>query len=389
MAKKRIVLNITSPKYIQNHTGSTSYVLFDENLKIFNVMSGGRWFYSAIDDNGKAWGWGKNQAGQLGQNNTTFFYMTPVSVFGNHTFCKITSSYNNASAIDNNGKIWSWGINDAGQLGNNTVVCYSTPVAIGGTNKTFCQIGAGRYHILAIDKNGKAWAWGANSTGCVGNNTAVNYSTPVAVAGTTKTFCSISSDIFTSIALDKNGKAWTWGYSAYGELGINTTAPRSTPVAVCGNHTFCKINTGYYDGFTHIAIDKNGKLWAWGQNAGGEIGDNSVVSKRTPVAVLGATKTFCDIRTRVYGQLALDKNGKIWTWGTGTYGENDLNGVIWYSTPVAIMTTQKITKISSAYEDNIVIDDNGKAWGWGRNGYGELGINSTGPKCTPVAVCIR
>jgi len=390
MAKKRIVLNITSPKYIQNHTGATSYVLFDDNLKIFTYASGGQYQENAIDENGKAWSWGFNDKGQLGTNNI-INYLSPVAVYGNHTFCKIAVAYNSSMAIDNNGKVWGWGFNAYGQLGVNSVVSYSTPVAILGANKTFCKVGAGRYQFFAIDKNGKGWSWGRNDSGQLGVNSVVCYSTPVAILGTTKTFCDIKSQIQTALGLDKNGKLWSWGYNAYGDIGDNTTAAKSTPVAVGGaNKTYCNIMMSGNDGFHSTAIDKDGKLWSWGYNLYGQLGDNTVVSKRTPIAVLGTTKTFCKVDTRAYGQVALDKNGKIWTWGNGQYGQMGVNNEnVDYCTPIAVCLSKYVTNLGTGVHSSIVFDLNGEAWSWGRNTVGQIGDNTSNNRSTPVAVCIH
>ena len=63
------------------------------------------------------------------------------------------------------GRVWGWGNNSDGQLGNNSITQQITPVSLAGVHKTFCKIYAKMQHSLAIDKNGKIWAWGANGLG--------------------------------------------------------------------------------------------------------------------------------------------------------------------------------------------------------------------------------
>jgi len=212
----------------------------------FCQISGGDNFSLAIDSAGKAWAWGDNESGELGHNNT-ICYSTPVAVCGGHTFCHISAGVGEYSlAIDNYGKAWAWGYGSFGRLGNNSIVNRSTPVAVCG-NHTFCQISGGGNFSLAIDSAGKAWAWGSNSTGQLGNNTSgdgTHKSTPVAVYGG-HTFCHISAgSYYFSLAIDNYGKAWAWGYNNYGQLGTNNLISYSTPVAVCGGHTFCHISAG-------------------------------------------------------------------------------------------------------------------------------------------------
>jgi len=147
------------------------------------------------------------------------------------------------SAIDISGDEWAWGENFYGSLGNNSTTCYSTPVAVCGAH-TFCEMSNSNYMIsLAIDHQGKAWAWGENFYGSLGNNSTTCYSTPVAVCGA-HTFCKIESYAGTSFAIDKNGKAWGWGNNSTSSIGDNTGVNKSMPVAVCGAHTFCHISAG-------------------------------------------------------------------------------------------------------------------------------------------------
>ena len=85
------------------------------------------------------------------------------------------------------------------------------------------------------------------------------------------------------IALQKNGRAWGWGDNGYGGLGDNSTTQRLTPVSVLGGvKTFCRISAGANHS---LAIDKNGRAWGWGSNSAGQLGDNSITSRLTPVRV--------------------------------------------------------------------------------------------------------
>ena len=85
---------------------------------------------------------------------------------------------------------------------------------------------------MAIDKNGRAWGWGSNTDGSLGNNSTTNQCTPVSVVGTTKTFCQISAGENFTIAIDKNGRSWAWGTISNSRLGIGI-GNALTPIRVC------------------------------------------------------------------------------------------------------------------------------------------------------------
>jgi alpha-tubulin suppressor-like RCC1 family protein len=155
-------------------------------------------------------------------------------------------------------------------------------VSVAGAVKTFCSIVATEYDSLAIDKYGRAWGWGRNSDGNLGDNSTISKRTPVSISGQIKTFCIISANTRHSLAIDKNGRAWGWGYNSTGQLGDSTVIRRLTPVRVAGTEkTFCAISAGL---FHSLAIDKNGRAWGWGFGNNSRIGDNSIYAY-TPVRV--------------------------------------------------------------------------------------------------------
>ena len=305
-------------------------------VKTFCQISAGSNNSLAIDKNGRAWGWGYNYYGQIGNNSTTS-KLTPVSVLGAvKTFCQISAGDKHSLAIDKNGRAWAWGNNADGQLGDNGSTNHATPVSIVFA-VTFCKISARARHSLAIEKNGRAWGWGYNYDGQLGNgNSGVDGggAAPISVSGGVKTFCHISTGNTHSLAIDKNGRAWGWGSNYQGGVGDNSFTTRLTPVSVAGAvKTFCIISAG---GTHSLAIDKNGRAWGWGNNGYGQLGDNSATQRLTPVSMLGAVKTFCQISAGESHSLAIDKNGRAWAWGYGADGQLGDNSTTFRLTPVQI-----------------------------------------------------
>lgn len=354
-------------------------------VKTFCKIAVGNAWSAAIDKNGRVWCWGNGGDGRLG-NNSTVSALTPVSVLGAvKTFCEIACDNAHTAAIDKDGKIWSWGFNNSGQLGNGANVSQLTPVSLAGAVKTFCKISLGNGQTLALDKNGRAWAWGFNANALLGDNSVTARNTPVSVGGAIKTFCQIAAGNQHSLAIDKYNNTWAWGPASSWQLGNNAATSVRTPKSIVlgANKTFCSIAISNFSN----AIDKNGRVWSWGLNTAGQIGDNSTTARYTPVSVLGAVKTFCQISNQAQHVLAIDKNGRAWGWGNNVSGKIGDNSTTQRNTPVSIVGTIKtFCRIFAGNQHSLAIDKNGRVWAWGNNNFGALGNNSIVNQFTPVSV---
>jgi alpha-tubulin suppressor-like RCC1 family protein len=313
------------------------------------------------------------------------------------TFRTVSAGASFSVALDNSGHAWAWGANGYGNLGDGSASGASyTPVAVSmPSGVTFTSISAGPTHSLALDSSGHAWAWGSNFRGELGNATIANSDVPVPVrmpGGVT--FSAISAgggnDDF-SLALDAGGRAWAWGSNDSGQLGDGNTTLSDTPVAVSmpKGVTFTSIRAGgpfsNGDGFS-LALDRNAHAWAWGANYWGELGNGSTNDSSNPVAVsMPSGTTFSSISAGAGFSLALDRTGSAWAWGSGLLGDGSTTQS---DTPVAVSMPGgvRFTAITAGSEHSLALDSGGRAWAWGYNLYGQLGNGTTTNSYTPVAV---
>jgi alpha-tubulin suppressor-like RCC1 family protein len=343
----------------------------------------------AKDVRGFTWAWGSDGSGALGIYTYTGNQSTPYSVLRNRTFCMIDGGSDVSGAIEYTGQIWTWGANSAGQLGINTsggLTYEISPVSILGGPKTFCKISLGSGHVLAINNRGLMWAWGYNNSGQLGINSTTDRSTPVSVLGNLKTFCVIAAGVDHSLAIDRLGKAWSWGSNSFGPLGIGAVSAqsRSVPVSVWDNNrTFCSISAGA--GYS-TALTNRGLIWSWGYNTLYQLGNNDTTAQYTPVSIKGnQLKTFCKISSGFQHVLAIDRRGLIWGWGQSDYGSLGIGAAASARTPTSILGNKKtFCQISAGQYFSIALDCHGRVWGWGYNQNGQLGTNNTTSVRTPV-----
>ena len=124
---------------------------------------------------------------------------------------------------------FAWGYNGYGQLGQNNITYYSSPVQIPGT--TWSSIGVG-LNSLATKTDGTLWAWGYNTYGQLGQSNRTQYSSPIQIPGTT--WSSIKSTNYHALVTKTDGTLWSWGYNFYGQLGQSNTTQYSSPVQIPG-----------------------------------------------------------------------------------------------------------------------------------------------------------
>jgi alpha-tubulin suppressor-like RCC1 family protein len=334
--------------------------------------------------NNSIWSWGCGGNGRLG-DNTTVDKSSPVSVIGGFTdWCQLALGEKHGAALRTNGTIWAWGYNNCGQLGDNSTVAKSSPVSVVGGFTDWCQVSAGTAHSLGVRTNGTAWAWGRQSLGALGDNSSVNKSSPVSVVGGFTDWCQVSGGGSFSIALRQNGTAWAWGYGL--PLGNNCTANQSSPVSVAGGFTdWCQVAAAA--GNFSLAIRTNGTAWAWGINGYGRLGDNTTVNKSSPVSVVGGFTDWCQVSAGAGHSLGVRTNGTAWAWGRAEFGTLGDNTTVSKSSPVSVVGGfTNWCQVSSGSRNSFGLRTNGTAWSWGWGLLGALGDNTTVDKSSPVSI---
>ena len=335
-----------------------------------------------LDDISPTLAWGSNTSGELGVGDVSS-RSTPTTQ--SRAFLGIGKGSNHAVGVNSSGFAFSWGSNTSGQLGTNTVVNTSSPVSVVGGN-IFVQIQASGSNTYALDFKGSPWAWGASSGGALGNNqTVANASSPVSVVGDNK-FIALAAGKASggslALTLDEINRLWSWGANSEGQLGDSTVSSKSSPVLISST-TFKKVTSG----FAPSALDFDGFAWSWGLNTSGEIGDNSVANKSSPVSVVGS-RSFVDIASGDNHTLALDKFGRVWAWGKNNAGQLGDVTAANKSSPVSVFLDKKIIQIGAFGSTSLAIDIDGRGWAWGSNTTGEIGDGTTLNRSSPVSVTV-
>lgn len=306
-----------------------------------NLLSNNNQTRGALSTSGIAWMWGSNASGAVGDNTATN-RSSPVQVVGNHSFNKLYLANQTIFGIKADGSLWGWGSGTSGQLGNNNIINVSSPVQVIGGH-VFSSVLMPSVQTFGLKADGSAWSWGNNLSGVLGDNTTTNRSSPVAVVGGHQ-FTKLVAPSATNNAfgLKANGQVWGWGNNANGQIGDNTIINRSSPVLVVGNHSFIDITVGD-NTVTVTGLKADGSAWSWGVGSGGQLGDNTAtVSVSSPVLVAG-NHSFVSLLPNQGGAMKAD--GSVWVWGVNTNGKLGDSTTTARSSPVQILRGYAVSKI--------------------------------------------
>ena len=178
---------------------------------------------------------------------------------------------------------------------------------------------------------------------------------------------------------------WTWGCNSYGQLGDNTLTSKSSPVSVVGGFSdWCQISAGS----SHTAaVRTGGSAWAWGGNPQGQLGDNTTTDRSSPVSVVGGFCDWCQISAGQYHTAAVRTGGSAWAWGSNSSGQLGDNTTTTRSSPVSVVGGFcDWCQISTGQNHTAAVRTGGSAWAWGSNSSGQLGDNTTTTRSSPVSV---
>ena len=335
--------------------------------------------------------WGGNHYGELG-DHTLLDSSNPVHVFGLTNIMKIASGLNHSLAIDSNGTLWAWGQNNVGQLGdggdeNNT----NLPVPVTGMTNTMA-IAAHGYNAewqqglsLAVKADGTVWMWGSSGQFGFG-------SSPVRVAGISNATAGAVGNNHALVLLD-DGTVRAWGSDGADQLGDGMGIDSDIPVRVPGLSNIVAICAGSYHS---LALASDGTVWAWGDNGYGQLGDGGVNSYHSdgPIMVARLTNVVVvEIAAGDEHSMVMDSNGRLWAWGDDKYGQLGDGGVAYgVNLPMQVVGMTNIISIAAGTDASAAVDGNGNLWQWGQGidwpnwPYQEWGDENGYPRLSPTYV---
>jgi alpha-tubulin suppressor-like RCC1 family protein len=359
---------------------------------------------------GRLYCWGRGSAGQLATSTDSLcfdsFDGTPARVgcalspkrdttnSSSFKFLALGGAFGCGITIEQ--LAYCWGSDSHGQIGNGSSPGGGAkPQLVTVRGEQFVSISAGAAHACALTSSGKAYCWGRDSTGQLGDARRVNSTTPIPVYPE-QSFRSISAGGFHTCAIRTDGQALCWGFNLRGQLGSGSAGGIvDSPSAAVPGGTYTSISAGYQH---TCAIRSDGVTLCWGDNTSGQLGASSVPDSVLIVPTPTAVTTAIPFALVVAGgdapysnTCALDAVGVAYCWGDNSWKQSgsDNAAVVRVRIPTIVpgQPAGNFTSLSIGFRHACAFGTQGGSWCWGSNVFGALGTGLQGAgRATPQTV---
>ena len=346
----------------------------------FLSVAAGEAHVAGIKSDGKLWTWGRNTNGQLGDTTTTDRATPgPITVSGSSPWASVACGSTHTVARRSNGTLWAWGGNASGQLGLGNTVDVLLPTQI-GTSTAWAGVACGANHTLAWRTDGSLYAWGNNSQGQLGDGTIANRTAPLRI-GTAQDWVEVSCGALHTCGRRAGGSIWAWGANTYGQLGDGTNTRRLAPVRIGTASDWVGVSAGF---FCNAARRAGGTVWAWGNNDSGQLGDGTHIARSSPQQV-GTDTNWTAASCGAACVIGRKSDNWMWAWGDNSAGQLGDLTTIDRLTPV--QTLEGPWGSVAAGAACVLAVRNEALWTWGTNDNDQLALppSITGVTAVPPA----
>jgi alpha-tubulin suppressor-like RCC1 family protein len=346
----------------------------------FRQVSAGDNHACGINANSRAFCWGDNFVGQLG-DGTKSDHLQPVPVATTVRFRGVDAAAFATCGVTTDDRVFCWG-------SFFEPLASTQPEAAPG-NLRFRSVTVGSEHVCAITRDdGRAYCWGSGSFGQLGNGGELPSPTPSPVAGNRR-FRQLAAGERHTCGLTTGDEIFCWGSNQWGQLGFESDrfARFSVPTKVAGTRRYLNLTAGRLH---TCAVTVGSKAFCWGDGRNWTIGDGKNFIRFTPRAVAGGL-TFRRLTAGYQHTCGETAGNQVYCWGAdfaGGQGDgetdppfNDFN-----PRPTAVVGGLRFAQVSAGRDFTCGKTTADAGYCWGYNARGQLGDGTQTNRSTPTGV---
>jgi len=353
------------------------YILYSQMLQI-SCGSG----FTGFVRSGKVYMWGRNDKGQSGFRKREN-HLVPTHLPIKEKVVQISCEYLISGAITENGKLYMWGENTNGTLIHSKQNKIFTPFIVPVTGKVI-QVSCGKDHVGVVTENGKLYMWGDNNSGQIGNGYAGGTQLTPTLVRFKEKVSQVSCGFATTGVVTKSGKLYMWGDNQFGALAIGSLGGLMTmPDHVAIDGKVVQVSSGV----SHSgAVTRDGKLYMWGDNQRGQLGDGTAIGKSIPT-LISSINGVVQVSCGDYHTGAVTKEGKLYMWGSNMFGKLGVRkGIVASVIPMHVPIPGGVEQVSCGLHNTGVVSKDKKVYMWGSGFHGQIGNGAVTNSSTPVFI---
>jgi alpha-tubulin suppressor-like RCC1 family protein len=297
-------------------------------------------------------------------------------------FSQLSAGANHTCGVALDGRAYCWGINLAGQIGNGLTGDNPSRPTLVATTLRFRQVSAGYGHTCGVTTTDQAYCWGDNSGGQLGDKTTRPRPTPVKVAGG-HSFRDVRAGFAFTCGVTTAGEAYCWGSNSFGQIGDNSIITRLVPRLVRGGLVFRRVVPGSEHA---CGVSTGDKAYCWGKNTWGQLGDGTRTDRRLPTAVFG-NRHWKNVSGSNSHSCGFTTGGAVFCWGLNNEGQLGDGSTTTRPKPTLAKTTGALDGVSPGGGHSCALQADGHALCWGANSFGQVGsVSDATPQLLPTLV---
>jgi uncharacterized repeat protein (TIGR02543 family) len=338
------------------------------------------------------------------------FDITPYFIFEEGESIENYQMGSSYYVLTNYKRLFTWGSNDGGSLGDGTGEANYTPHDITPlfqlqVNEEIQMVSAGSTFTLVLTNMGRVFIFGYGRYGQNEPNTT-NTILPTEITSNfnlsaNEKIVDISCGASHAIVRTNNNSIFTFGYNNNGQLGNNTLTNSNLPINITSRFSFASgemASKVIAIGFSTMLLTDKGRVFTWGDNREGELGNGTYNQSRVPIDItnqfngMGEDK-IVDLQLNGSKGVALTANNQIYVWGKNYYNtllieEEKSNVPVNITSVIHEMYPNQTVEIQIGGNVSMIRTENGKIYTWGPNSFGNMGDGTDITKTVPTKIAV-